>query len=155
MRKLFQGSEALLEDDSFRGNGTTGGVFLFLKLIKDLLTLFPSTIGEEERAVSLEVISNSVGIRFIRGLLIMSECNCDDFIFAHEKLGISECFAEGFEVVGAHVVKGEHIEELVLVEEGMHLVHNELFVFAHLGLHFSQRHYLVLLCDGHQQSIII
>jgi hypothetical protein len=37
----------------------------------------------------------------------------------------------------------------------VHLVDNELFVLAHLGLHLCQRDQLVLLGERHQQSILL
>lgn len=94
-------------------------------------------------------------MRLIGIFFVTAKSNSNDFIFAHEELGVWECFAEGLEVIGAHVIEGEDVEVFELVKEGVDLVDDELLVLAHLGLYLSQRHYLVLLCERHQQSNII
>ena len=153
--ELLQSIEALLEHDCFRGYSATSSEFFFFKLVENFLAFLSCAIREEKRAMALQISSNPVCVRSVRSFFILSESNTDNFILSHKELGVGEGFAEGLEIIGAHIVEGENVEVLELVEEGVHLVDNELFVLAHLGLHLCQRDHFILLGERHQQSILL
>jgi len=152
--ELFQRIEALFEHDGLASNGTTSCIFLFFKLVENLLALLPCAISEEKSAMSLQIRSDSVCVWPVRCFFIVAESDTDDFVLSHEEFGIGECFSEWLEIVGAHIVEGEDVEVLELVEEAVHLLDDELFVLSHFGLDLGERDHLVLLGERHQQSIL-
>lgn len=83
--------------------------------------------------------------------MIGSEGDCDDFVLAHQKLGVSEGLPQCFEVIGRHVVEGQHIEVLVACEEGMNLVDYEFFMLSGFGFDLGEGNNFIPLGFGHQQ----
>ena len=101
--------------------------------------------------MSLEIFSDLVAVGLMCVFFFVSEGDSDHFVFAHEELGVGKGVLQALEVVGAHVVEGEHIEIPVLLEEGVHLLHDEFFMLTRLGLYLGQGDELVLLSERHQQ----
>ena len=99
----------------------------------------------------LEIFSDLVAVGFMCVFFIVSESYSDHLVFSHEELGVGEGVLQTLEVVGAHVVEGEHIEVPELFEEVMHLLHDEFFMLTRLGLNLGQGDELVFLSERHQQ----
>jgi hypothetical protein len=71
-------------------------------------------------------------------ILIGTEGDSEDAIFAHHELAVGEFLFESLEVVGGHVVEGEDVEELILGHEGVYAIDDELLVFSFLGFGLGQ-----------------
>lgn len=97
----------------------------------------------------LEIFCDLVTVRLMCVFFIISKSNSYDFVFAHEELRVGKGVLQTLEVIGTHVVKGEHVEVLILPEEGVHLLHDEFFMLTSLGLNLgvktSEKYGLMLL----------
>lgn len=94
---------------------------------------------------------DAVAVGFVAIFLVGSESDCDDFVFAHEELRVSEGLPESFEVISRHVVEGEYVEIFEPCEEGVHLVDDELFVLSGFGFDLGEGNDLIPFGFGHQQ----
>lgn len=101
--------------------------------------------------MSLEILGDSVGVGLEGILLISAEGDADNFVLAHQEFGVSEGLPEILEVIGAHVFEGENVEILVFGHEVVNLIHDELLVLSHLGLHLGQRNNFISFGFRHQQ----
>lgn len=151
MAEFLQTIESFLQDNSFLGNGTSSCVFFLFKFIEYLLTFLFVFIGEEESAMSLEILRDPKGVWLVGILLISSERHSNDFVLSHKELGVSQGLSERFEVIGAHIVEGKDVQIPVFLQKVVDLIDDELFMLSNFGLDLGQRNNFIFFGKWHQQ----
>ena len=101
--------------------------------------------------MSLQILSDSVGVGLEGILFISAEGDSDNFVLAHQEFGVSEAFPKILEVIGAHVFEGENVEVFVAFEEVVDFIDYELFVVPHFGFDFGEGNDFISFGLWHQQ----